>query len=463
MKNTTAFIVTAILLSVTFSCKQNKMQQPIDEERYVPKPYVQLTHPEWSTNATIYEVNLRQYTPEGTFNAFAAHLPRLKAMGIDIIWLMPIHPIGEKNRKGGLGSEYSVKDYYGVNAEYGTMDDFKNLVNKIHDMGMHVILDWVANHSAWDNPLAAEHPDWYTKTQEGNFQPTPWYDWDDVIDFDYNVPAMRKYMTDAMKYWVRDAGIDGYRCDAAGFLPVDFWENVRTELDAIKPVFMLAEWESRDLYKKSFDMTYAWSLWDKLKDATTGNKGIGGLIEYMAHDVNTVPREAYRMTFTDNHDKNSWEGTQFSNFGDGLKAAMVFTCTVNGMPLVYTGQEAGLNHSLKFFDKDSVEWKEHPFAAMYQKLFALKHKNQALWNGAAGGEMIRIYNDHMNQVVSFSREKNNDKVITLINFNKEPVTVKLKSTYHTGVYQELFSGETITLQGDDEVNIPAWGYVVLVK
>lgn len=161
-------------------------------DAYTPKPYVELKHPEWSRSATIYEVNVRQFTPEGTFKAFEPHLQRLKNMGIDIIWLMPINPIGVKNRKGTLGSEYSVKDYYAVNPEYGNMDDLKSLVKKIHDMGMHVIVDWVANHSAWDNKLAQEHPDWYTKTQEGNFQPTPWYDWDDVIDFDYNVPAMRQ-------------------------------------------------------------------------------------------------------------------------------------------------------------------------------------------------------------------------------------------------------------------------------
>ncbi|MBO6201684.1 MAG: alpha-amylase, partial [Chryseobacterium sp.] len=285
--------------------------------RYQPKPYVELKHPEWSKNATIYEVNIRQYTKEGTFKAFEKHLPRLKKMGVDILWLMPIHPIGEEHRKGKLGSYYSVKDFKGVNPDFGTLKDFKTLVDKIHSMGMYVIIDWVGNHSAWDNPLTKEHPDWYTKSREGNFQPTPWYDWDDVIDFDYNNPDFREYMTGALKYWVKEANIDGYRCDVAGFIPVDFWDNAREEMDAIKPVFMLAEWESRDLYKKSFDATYSWSLWDKLKLATTGGKGAGALYEYMAHDVGSFPLDSYRMLFTDNHDKNSWEGNQFSNFGKG--------------------------------------------------------------------------------------------------------------------------------------------------
>lgn len=433
------------------------------DDRYKPKPYVELKHPEWSKNATIYEVNVRQFTPEGTFKAFATHLPRLKAMGVDIIWLMPIHPIGQQHRKGTLGSFYSVRDYYGVNPEFGTLDDFKALVDTIHAMGMYVILDWVANHSAWDNPLTREHPEWYTKTKEGNFQPTPWYDWDDIIDFDYDQPALRKYMTDVLKYWVKETKIDGYRCDVAGFIPVDFWENVRAELEAIKPVFMLAEWESRDLHKKAFDMTYAWSLWDKMRDAITGNKGIAGLVEYMAHDVSTFPKGGYRMTFTDNHDKNSWEGNQYSNFGDGLQAAMVLASVVNGMPLVYSGQEAGLRKSLKFFDKDLIEWQPHPNAVLYTKLFALKHSNQALWNGEWGGEMVRVYSDKMEQVISFAREKNGDKVLPIINLSKKPVTVTLDAKYHTGTYTDYFSGKTYTLTGKDTFTLAPWEYLVLTQ
>jgi cyclomaltodextrinase len=464
-------VVAAASLLFLSNCNNNEKENNStnNDNAYTPKPYVELKHPEWSKNATIYEVNVRQFTPEGTFKAFEPHLQRLKDMGIDIIWLMPIHPIGEKNRKGTLGSEYSVKDYYGVNPEYGNLDDFKALVKKIHSMGMHVILDWVANHSAWDNKLATEHPDWYTKSLDGNFQPTPWYDWDDVIDFDYNVPGMRKYMTDALKYWVKEAGIDGYRCDVAGFIPVDFWDNARRELDEIKPVFMLAEWESRDLYKKAFDMTYSWSLWDKMKDATIHKKGASALIEYMAHDVGSVPPDAYRMTFTDNHDKNSWEGNQFSNFGDGLKTCMVFCSVVNGMPLVYSGQEAGLDKSLKFFDKDSIVWsqtpagKPHPFYDLYKKLFELKHRNQALWNGGWGGVMVRIYSDKMKEVVSFSREKNGDKVISIINFSDKPVTVKLNSKHHAGAYTDWFSGDQYVLKRDDEIKLVDWGFLVLVK
>ncbi|MEO6671604.1 MAG: alpha-amylase family glycosyl hydrolase [Ferruginibacter sp.] len=442
---------------------QDKKTISTNAAAYMPKKYVELKHPEWSKNATIYEVNLRQYTSEGTFRAFESHLPRLKKMGIDIIWLMPVNPIGEKNRKGKMGSYYSVKDYYGINKELGSKEDFKHLVNKIHSLGMRVIVDWVANHSAWDNPLVSQHPEWYTKTAEGNFQPTPWYDWEDIIDFDYDHPGLRKYMTDVLKYWVKETDIDGYRCDVAGFIPVDFWDNVRKELDRIKPVFMLAEWESRDLHKKAFDMTYSWSLWERMRDVSTGKKTISGLVEYMAHDVSTFPRDGYRMTFTDNHDKNSWEGNQYSNFGESLPACMVLAGTVNGMPLVYSGQEAGLDRSLAFFDKDTITWKQHPFFDIYKKLFDLKHSNQALWNGSWGGEMTRIFNDKPEQVISFSREKNGHNVIPVINFSDKPTTVKLNSKQQQGKYTELFTDRAYELKADNEISLPPWGYLVLVK
>ena len=210
-------------------------------------------------------------------------------------------------------------------------------------------------------------------------------------------------------------------------------------------------------------MTYSWSLWEKMRDVTTGGKSITGLVEYMAHDVNTFPHDAYRMTFTDNHDKNSWEGNQYSNFGDGLKACMVLACTVNGMPLVYSGQEAGLSRSLKFFDKDSIEWKEHPFYEMYKKLFELKHKNQALWNGEWGGVMMRIYNDKPAQIISFAREKNGERVIPVINFSDKPVTVTFNGNYYSGTYTELFTGNSYTLKGDDQLTLDRWSYLVLAK
>ena len=462
MKNT-SIITILFLIVLNTSCNKKTKDTSKNEDRYKPKNFVELKHPAWSKNATIYEVNIRQFTPEGNFKAFENHLPRIKAMGIDIIWLMPINPIGVEKRKGTLGSEYSVKDYYGINPEFGSKTDFKHLVDKIHSMGMHVIVDWVANHSSWDNTLAKDHPDWYSKTPEGHFQPTPWYDWDDVIDFDYDQPGLRKYMTDALVYWVKNFDIDGYRCDTAGFIPTDFWDNARQEMETVKPVFMLAEWESRDLHKKAFDMTYSWTLWDKMAAVTRDKKKISGLVEYMAHDVSTFPNDGFRMLFTDIHDMNSWNGTQYSNFGDGLKASMVLCGTANGMPLVYGGQEAGLNKSLKFFDKDQIDWSKIPFEDLYKKLFELKHRNHALWNGAEGGVMIRIFNNKQDQVLSFSRTKNNDRVINITNYSPEQTTVQLDSKFQKGTYTELFTGEKIELKGEDIFTLKPWQYLVLVK
>ena len=426
---------------------------------YQPQPYVQLKHPDWAESAVIYQVNIRQFTPEGTFNAFKAHLPRIKALGADILWLMPIHPIGAEKRKGGLGSPYAVQDFYGVNPEFGSLQDLKALVREIHRLGMYVILDWVANHSAWDNPLTKSHPEWYLKDKQGNFQPTPWFDWDDSVKFDYSNPAVRQYMTAAMKYWVTETDIDGYRCDTAGFLPVEFWDNIRAELDNIKPVFMLAEWESRDLHRKAFDMTYAWSLWDKLVAVAKG-RNFEQLVEYIAHDVNTFPRDAYRMTFVENHAKTAWEGNQYLNFGEALAAATVTTVVINGMPLVYGGQEAGLARSLKFFDRDTIEWQTHPNTQLYQKLFALKHQNLALRNGKNGGEMIRI-NNNADNVLSFYRESGGHRVVAIINFTEKKTNVSLQCADISGQYTDWFKQQNYTLADSAEIELEPWGYLVL--
>ncbi len=430
---------------------------------YQPKPYVEVKHPEWSKSATIYEVNVRQYTKEGTFNAFAEHLPRLKKLGVDIIWLMPIHPIGEKNRKGDKGSYYAVKDYKAVNPEFGTLDDLKSLVKQAHDMNMYVILDWVANHSAWDNPLTETHPHWYTKGHNGNFQPTPWWDWSDIIDFDYNNPELRKYMTEALKYWVLEADIDGYRADVAGFIPTDFWDHARKELDAIKPVFMLAEWDARDLHKNAFDMSYAWALHDTLVDVNEGHTDAQGVYSHFAHALSAWPDNAIKMNFVDNHDKNSWEKTMFERFGPYLNASIVLTATAEGMPLLYSGQEAGLDKVLSFFGKDEIEWKPHPIGDLYQQLFALKHKNQALWNGSWGGKMIPVPNSTPKAIFSFARQKQQDKVFVVINFSDKPQTTEFNETIQLGKYTEYFTQQIVNITPKTEITIPAYGYKVLVS
>ena len=429
---------------------------------YQPRPYVKLRHPEWSKNATIYQINTRQFTPEGTFRAAEKHLPRLRDLGAVILWFMPIHEIGIVNRKGTLGSPYSVKDFYSVNSEFGTLEDFKHFVQEAHELGMYVIIDWVANHTAWDNNLVTEHPEWYVRDWKGDFRPTPWWDWPDIIDLDYQHAELRKYMTDALKYWVSETDIDGYRCDVAGFVPTDFWANARKELDAIKPVFMLAEWESRDLHEEAFDMTYAWSWYDSVHLITAGKADLSRLLVYYSWNEKAYPPDCLRMTFVSNHDKNSWEGTEFEQFGEGLEAAIVLSVTGDGLPLIYNGQEAGNTRRLEFFERDPISWREHALGDFYRKLFALKKANTALWNGKWGAKMIQVVNSSPDCVLSFVRQNERDKVFAVINFSDSAQVLTFNERLHHGKYTDYFSREEVELSSSSTLELEPWGYRVYV-
>ncbi|MEO1361559.1 MAG: alpha-amylase family glycosyl hydrolase, partial [Pseudomonadota bacterium] len=295
-------LIAASFIALTSCAGTEPITQTIansqgSDVRYSPEPYVQVQHPSWAQDAVIYQINTRQFTPEGTFNAAQAHLPRLKELGVDILWLMPIHPIGEVNRKGALGSPYSIKDFFGVNPEFGSEDDFRAFVAAAHDQGFKVILDWVANHTAWDNPLVAEHPEWYETDWKGDFHPTPWTDWADIIDLNYDNPELRAYKTRALKYWVEEFDIDGYRCDVAGFVPLDFWETARSELEEIKPVFMLAEWQQRDLHRTAFNASYGWAWKEAAQRIANGQSDAGDLRGFLGDQISTWPLDAYRMLY----------------------------------------------------------------------------------------------------------------------------------------------------------------------
>lgn len=455
-----ALLLTIFVLS---GCGEGPGAQAAKANPYRPAPYVKLAHPEWSRDAVLYQLNTRQFTEEGTFAAAQKELPRLKALGADIIWLMPIHPIGEKNRKGTLGSPYAVKDYLAVNPEFGSLDDLKDFVKTAHALGMHVILDWVANHTAWDNPLVTEHPDWYERDWKGDFHPTPWWDWSDIIDLDYSKPALREYMTEAMKYWVKEADIDGFRCDVAGYVPLDFWERARKELEAIKPVFMLAEWEGRDVHARAFDATYAWSWNNAVHAIALGEADAGALFGYYSGNESAWPADAYRMTYVSNHDQNAWDGTQFERFGSALEPAIVLSVVGEGTPLIYNGQEAGNEKRLQFFEKDPIVWRDHRIGALYRKLFALKHETRALWNGAAGARMIPVVNSKPSKVLSFVRFGDADGVFAAINFSPEEATVSFSETLHHGVYLDYLSGGEARFDETSELTIAPWGYHVYVR
>ena len=387
-------------------------------------------HPDWAQRANIYEVNLRQFTPEGTFAAFALHLPRLQAMGVDILWLMPVQPIGVMNRKGTLGSSYSVSDHQAVNPEFGSLDDFRHLVHTARAMGMRVIIDWVANHTAWDHRWVIEHPDWYLKDAQGQIHSYV-YDnghelehWTDVVGLDYHQPAVWDGMVEALKFWVQETGIDGYRCDVAGLVPTPFWERVRAELDAIKPVFMLAEWSEPALHERAFDMTYDWSLQDVFKKIARGEAGPPDLVLYLDQAAQRFPRDAYRMTFTSNHDKNAWEGHDVEVLGDSFQACAVLAATLPGMPLVYGGQESVLDKRLAFFEKDAIAWKDFALADFYTGLLRLKHDHAALANGAAGAP-VEVLACNNPAVFAFRRALGSDVVSVAVNLSASAQPVQI--------------------------------------
>ncbi len=426
---------------------------------YSPTAPSTVVHPAWSFNKTIYEVNIRQYTKEGTFKAFEQHLPELKEMGIGILWMMPINPIGEKNRKGKLGSYYSAKDYYAVNPEFGTMDDFKELVNKIHSLGMHVIIDWVANHTSWDNVLTKTHPDFYKKDSKGNFI-APQKDYTDVIKLDYKNKDLWIYMIDALKFWVSECNIDGYRCDMAESVPTEFWDQARTELDKLKPVFMLAEAETPKLHEKAFDMTYSWNLYHLTNDIAKGKENTSAITKYFKGENKNYPANDFRMRFTSNHDENSWNGTVFERLGDAAPAFAAFTFAIPGMPLIYSGQEAGLNKRLKFFEHDPIDWKPSPFRELYTKLVHLRLQNKAL---LCDSKMILVSSPDDKSVYAFVRKKDNDKIFVVFNFSKKAVETTLTSTEMKGNYTNLFTGKKISFSEKENFQLKPWGYEFFLK
>ncbi|MBN2486272.1 MAG: alpha-amylase [Bacteroidales bacterium] len=448
--------VFVLVLAFLFSCNTGKNKETIAKVAVETR----VKHTGWSKNAVIYEVNVRQYTPEGTFNAFAAHIPRLKDLGVDILWIMPIHPVGEKNRKGTLGSYYSVRDYTAVNPEYGTIDDFKNLVSVAHNNGMYVLLDWVANHTAWDHKWMEENPDWYKKDSTG--KPFAPFNWTDVVQLDYDNAGLRAEMTEALKFWVRETNIDGYRCDVAGMVPVDFWENARKELDHIKPVFMLAEDEGTPLLlENAFDMNYSWSMHHIMNHIAQGKAGLDDIKNYYAIEDSIYSKDCYRLQFITNHDENSWSGSEFERMGGAVKTFAVMSFTIPGMPLIYTGQEVGMEKRLGFFDKDEVPFLQNEYFAFYQSLIKLKKENEVFWNGASGGEM-EILDAGNNAVFAFNRTNPMKDAFVILNLSAEP-QVYIVPKGMAGAYTDYFSEESVVLNEGEESHLVSWAYKVFLE
>jgi len=424
-------------------------------------PPSEVRHIEWSKNAVIYEANIRQYSPEGTFNAFIGDLPRLKSLGIDIIWVMPINPIGEIKRKGKLGSYYSVRDYRAINPEFGNLEDFKNMVNEVHKLGMHIIIDWVPNHSSWDNKVFKEHPEYYLKDTSGKFV-SP-YDWTDVVRFNYKNPGMRKWMIETMKFWLTETGIDGFRCDVAHMVPIDFWDSCRMELDKVKPIFFLAEADKPELHAKAYDMSYDWKFHHIMNQIAKEKKTANAIEKHFAWADSIYPSGSILMEFTSNHDENSWSGTEFERLDGGAQTFAVLAATVPGMLLIYNGQEAAFNKRLRFFEKDTIKWDNFVYTDFYKKLIALKKQNQALWNGTEGGSFQRIATTDNKSIFAFIRNKNDSQVAVILNLTKKTRTIAITSDIADGEYFDIFKSKQMTLRKFQKLVLNPWQYIVLEK
>jgi glycosidase len=402
-------------------------------------------HEAWTRTATIYEVNIRQYTPEGTISAFEKHLPRLKKMGVKILWIMPVQPIGEKNRKGSMGSYYAIRDYTAVNPEFGTQADFNRMVKTAHKLGMKVILDWVANHTAWDSKWATAHPEWFKRNAKGELTSYE-YDngteieyWTDVIGLDYRNPAVWDAQIDAMSYWVREAGIDGFRCDVASLMPTAFWIKARAELEKQKPMFMLAESNDPAIHA-AFDITYDWKLLDTFAAIADGKAGADALRSWVRTGQDGFPADAYRMTFTTNHDVNSWRWGDTEKYGPRFRAFAVLAATLPGMPLIYSGQEAGLDRKIAFFEKDAIDWKRYDNADFYAALMKRKARHPALANGIKGGP-VTVIDTGNPDVFAFRRALGKRFVTVAVNVSDKPVALS-------------------ALQDIKAQTLPAWGYAL---
>ena len=457
-------VLAALTCAALFAASAPAAAEQADAPGWEPRDMVTIAHPEWARDAVLYQINTRQFTPEGTFRAAQEQLPRLKQLGVDILWLMPIHPIGRENRKGSLGSPYSVQDYYAVNPEFGTEEDFRAFVDAAHAQGFHVILDLVANHTAWDNALAKQHPDWYEKDWKGDFRPTPWWDWSDIIDLDWSQPGVRAHVGGAMEYWVREFDVDGYRADVAGYVPLDFWETARTRLEAIRPVFMLGEVQQTAYHFAAFDATYAWDWHNTSKRVAQGEGNATSFYGYYAENESLWPREAMRLTYIENHDSNAWEGTMEENYGPALEAMTALAFTGEGLPLVHNGMEACNARRLAFFERDPIDWKQGEncaYGALLRKLIAFRKANPALANGEWGARMQKLDTDRPEQVFAWVRRAHGNSVVGLFNFSGDPVEVRPTSTLAEGRYIAFDSARPVTLAQGEAVALPAWGFLLL--
>ena len=422
-----------------------------------------MKHPLWSRNAVIYELNIRQITAEGTFRAAMAQLPRLKQLGVDVLWLMPIYPVGEEARKGSLGSYYSVRDYCDVNPEFGTMEEFDALVAEAHRLGLKVLLDWVANHTSRDAKWLTEAPaDWYERDESGEAK-VPW-DWSDTAQLNYANRAVWQGQIDAMSFWLREHDVDGFRCDMAMLVPIEFWQVVRFALQQVKSdVFLLAEAEEDNIFSNAFDACYGWRIHHAMCDIAQSKTRVWTLRDLIYSDARRFPAWAIRMLFTSNHDENSWSGSEFARFGEAYKAMAAMTFVLpDGLPLIYTGQEFGYDHSFSFFDKDSMpEMEENEYTEFYRRLCAIRHEHSALWSGCEGSSFVEINNNAPDCLLTFVRESAESRIMVIANLSPYKVFTDFQTGIYAGEYYDEMTCQPTTLHSHCWGDIAPWGFRIM--
>lgn len=420
---------------------------------------------DWKHTTNIYEVNVRQYTKEGTFKAFQKELPRLKEMGVKTLWFMPITPIAQKEKKGSLGSPYAAQDYTSINPEFGNLEDFKNLVNEAHKMGFKIIIDWVANHTGWDHVWTKTHPEYYVHDADGSFHRASGMD--DIIELDYKNPEMRLAMIDAMKYWVEETNIDGFRCDLASWVEVDFWQQARPEVEKIKPLFFLGEFDELENpdYGKVFDASYSWSWMHKTEDFYKKKLPLTELTDLLAK-YSAIGGNSMRAWFTSNHDENSWNGTEYEKYGEMAKPLAVFSATWDGVPLMYSGQELPLlNKRLEFFEKDPIPWNgSYKLEEFYKKLYQLKSENTALRGGDANATTKILQTNAPDKVLAYLRKNGDDEVLVILNLSDtQHLKLQILDDAVKGKYKSLFSGLTTDFDTKPTIEMYKWEHIVFEK
>ena len=462
------FFPAIFLAAFAVACTETTSSETEEAAETYTSVYDNPAVPDWSKTSNIYEVNIRQYTPEGTFTAFAEHLPRLQEMGVDILWFMPVFPISETRRKGPLGSYYAISDYTAVNPQFGTLEEFQAVVDGAQERGMHVILDWVPNHTGWDHVWLEEHPDYYTQDEDGNVidpinpETGESWGWTDVADLNYANEAMRSGMISAMRYWLDEVGVDGFRVDVAHNVPTDFWEEAVPQLRESRPdLFLLAEAEYPPLNNKElFTMSYGWSFHHLMNKIAQGEASVSDIRAWRSEEAPKWEK-GWLMNFITNHDENSWNGTVEERMGEAADAMAVLSFTFEGMPLIYSGQEAAMDKRLKFFEKDLIEWGDIPKQEFYTKLLQLKTEHPALWNGTAGAPLVEMETNLPDDIFAFHRTQGDRTVMVVLNLSDSAQEVKLTVGEPAGSYEDLFSGTSVDVPAQWTVSMEPWAYRVL--